>query len=316
VLLRGWITRWLTRFLNQRIDRSERLHHNDTNLLKRHIRKGDVLLVEGDQRISAIIKYLTHSSWSHAALYIGDELVRRGGALSTLAVEHFGDESEHLVVEALTEGVVVSPLVKYDEHNVRVCRPHRLRGPHLRIILDEAVRATGWRYDMRNIFDLAYHSLAATLMPRRFRRHALQFGSGTSTEVICTSLIGRLFHSVGFPVLPSVSPPPDAEEAEEAQRSRWNPFRRWRARYSGVYRRRDPTLLTPRDFDLSPYFAIVKFNVVKQRGFDYGRIEWEETQQPAPTPDEPADGARPMLRLAKRTRQEPTPAHDRSRDQS
>ena len=314
--MRGWITRWLTRFLNQRIDRSERLHHNDTNLLKRHIRKGDVLLVEGDQRISAIIKYLTHSSWSHAALYIGDELVRRGGALSTLAVEHFGDESEHLVVEALTEGVGVSPLVKYDEHNVRVCRPHRLRGPHLRIILDEAVRAIGWRYDMRNIFDLAYHSLAATLMPRRFRRHALQFGSGTSTEVICTSLIGRLFHSVGFPVLPSVSPPPDAEEAEEAQRSRWNPFRRWRARYSGVYRRRDPTLLTPRDFDLSPYFAIVKFNVVKQRGFDYGRIEWEETQQPAPTPDEPADGARPMLRLAKRTRQEPTPAHDRSRDQS
>ena len=46
-----------------------------------------------------------------------------------------------------------------------------------------------------------------------------------------------------------------------------------------MYRRRDPTLLTPRDFDLSPYFEIVKFNVIRQRGFDYERIEWEESAE-------------------------------------
>jgi hypothetical protein len=315
-LLRDAINRWLTRFLNQRIDRYERLHRNDTELLKRHIRKGDVLLVEGDQRISAIIKHLTQSSWSHAALYIGDELVRRGGALSALAVEHFGKEAEHLIVEALTEGVIVSPLVKYAEHNVRVCHPHRLRGPHLRIILDEAVRAIGWRYDMRNIVDLARHLAAVSLMPRRLRRNALQFGSGAATEVICTSLIGRLFHKVRFPVLPSVSELADAENAEDVHRGSWNPFRRWRARYSGVYRHRDPTLLTPRDFDLSPYFAIVKFNVVKQRGFDYGRIEWEESDASAAAPDAPVDDSRPALRLARSDREEPPPEHDRPRHQS
>lgn len=311
-MLRDAINRWLTRFLNQRIDRYERLHRNDTDLLKRHIRKGDVLLVEGDQRISAIIKHLTQSSWSHAALYIGDELVRRGGALSALAVEHFGEESEHLIVEALTEGVVVSPLVKYAEHNLRVCRPHRLRGSHLRTILDDAVRAIGWRYDMRNIVDLARHLVAASLMPRRLRRTALQFGSGAATEVICTSLIGRLFHRVGFPVLPSVSDLPDAESLEELQRGSWNPFRRWRARYSGVYRHRDPTLLTPRDFDMSPYFAIVKFNIVKQRGFDYGRIAWESGDAPAPAPVAPSDDPRPVLRLARGNGEEPAPARDRS----
>ena len=32
------------------------------------IEPGDVLLVEGDNRISAIIKYLTQSTWSHSAL--------------------------------------------------------------------------------------------------------------------------------------------------------------------------------------------------------------------------------------------------------
>ncbi len=79
--MREWINRKLTDFLNQQIGGYERLYANDSDLMKRHIRTGDVVLVEGDQRISAIIKHLTGSSWSHAALYIGDELVRRGGAL-------------------------------------------------------------------------------------------------------------------------------------------------------------------------------------------------------------------------------------------
>ncbi len=38
------------------------------------LRKGDVLLVEGTSRFSSAIKYLTQSTWSHAALYIGDHL--------------------------------------------------------------------------------------------------------------------------------------------------------------------------------------------------------------------------------------------------
>ena len=29
------------------------------------------MLVEGDNRISAIIKYLTQSTWSHSALFVG-----------------------------------------------------------------------------------------------------------------------------------------------------------------------------------------------------------------------------------------------------
>jgi hypothetical protein len=32
----------------------------------------------------------------------------------------------------------------------------------------------------------------------------------------------------------------------------------------------------PRDFDLSPFFEIVKFNVVGEQSFDYERIEWED----------------------------------------
>jgi len=274
--LRDWLTGRITRFLTHPVGRYEQRYHNDPVLLKRHIRKGDVLLVEGDQRVSALIKYLTHSSWSHAALYVGDELVRRGGAMRDLAIEHFGDEADHLVVEALVEGVVASPLVKYVDHNVRVCRPHRLRSAHLRAILDESVAAIGWRYDLRNVLDLALYLLAISLLPERKRRDALRFGSGRRTQVICTSLIGRQFQRVGYPVLPSVTFPDAATPPAAARRMPWMPSRYRPRVYSGVYHRRDPTLLMPRDFDLSPYFEIVKFNVIRERGFDYARIAWDE----------------------------------------
>src|SRR5687768_2222023 len=47
---------------------------SDPDKLRAALRPGDVLLVEGSSRIAAVIKYLTTSTWSHAALYIGDTL--------------------------------------------------------------------------------------------------------------------------------------------------------------------------------------------------------------------------------------------------
>ena len=77
-------------------------------------------------------------------------------------------------------------------------------------------------------------------------------------------------------MLPSVTFP-DTPRTKAA--SRWSILgrrRRGPSLYEGVFRRRHPTLLTPRDFDLSPYFDIVKFNVIEDRGFDYLRIAWAD----------------------------------------
>jgi hypothetical protein len=52
---------------------------NDIAQLKRTVRKCDVILVEGNERISECIKFLTQSSWSHSALYVGDEPLKRTG---------------------------------------------------------------------------------------------------------------------------------------------------------------------------------------------------------------------------------------------
>jgi hypothetical protein len=49
-----------------------RIQPNNLAKLRHAIRKGDVVLVDGDQRVSEVIKYLTQSSWSHAAIYVGE----------------------------------------------------------------------------------------------------------------------------------------------------------------------------------------------------------------------------------------------------
>jgi hypothetical protein len=49
---------------------------------------------------------------------------------------------------------------------------------------------------------------------------------------------------------------------------------------------RHPTLITPRDFDLSPYFDIVKLNPISRGDFDYRRIQWADEEASVPRESE------------------------------
>ena len=257
---------------------------NDIAALKRHIRKGDVILVEGNERVSECIKYLTQSSWSHSALYVGDEPIRRNPALKAPLVAQFGEEADFLLVEAIVEaGVVLSPLSKYRDFNLRVCRPFNLSAADLAEVMDEAIRSVGGAYDVRNVIDLARYFLPLSLVPARFRRQALQFGSGEPTHAICSSIIAASFHRVKFPIVPSYEQlPPEAMPAVHKRRL-WpiGPRTTGMLQY-GALRMVSPTLITPRDFDLSPYFAIVKFNIIESMRFDYRKILWAGDEPPAP----------------------------------
>ena len=275
--VRSRLNQRILAFLNEPLPRYEQRGWNDPAALLRHIRVGDVLLVAGDTRISAIVRYLTQSAWSHAALYVGDELLRGGGERARELERRYGRDAAHLVIEALPEGVVATPLKKYIDYNIRLVRAHGLRREDLARIVADATGALGWRYDVRNVLDLARYLVPITLVPARFRRNALRFGSGVPTEVICSSLIGELFQRVRFPILPP-NELPGADTAPLPARVRLlrRVLRRPTRDYSGLFHMRHPTLLTPADFDLSPYFEVVKFNVIEDGDFDYKQIRWAD----------------------------------------
>jgi len=273
---RRWLVREITRILTAPLPRYELLVPNDFERLKRHVRKGDLILVDGEQRVSLVIKYLTQSQWSHVVVFVGDEMLRRFPERRSELVATYGDEADHLILEALMEGVVVSPLSKYLPNNIRVCRPYSLRKDDRDRILDELLARVGHAYDIKNIIDLARYFFPVSLIPQRFRRRALTIGSGDATSVICSSMIAQAFQNVGFPILPKVlstdpTPPPTGLRRL---------FQRGSSQMSH-YVREPVTLVTPRDFDISPYFEIVKFNVIEDMKFDYRKIRWADDRDEA-----------------------------------
>ena len=276
---RRFLADWFVAELTRQRRYYRRFVYNDAVKLKATIAPGDVLLVDGDQRVSQAVKYLTQSSWSHSALYIGDALLRRDPETRARTQRRFGRESRFLVLEALVaEGVVVSPLMKYIDFNIRICRPMRLRQEDLTAVFEHVLSRVGHQYDRRNFLDLTRYLLPFHLIPQRLQEDALHFGSGVATETICSTLLAEAFAKVQYPILPQRVRRPASTAGERLrQQILGRPTRR---AYSGLLRARHPTLCVPRDFDLSPYFEIVKFNARDEAQFDYRKLEWEAAGTP------------------------------------
>lgn len=274
------LAHWFVRRITRPRRRYRRFAENDPVPLKAAIRPGDVLLVDGDQRVSEAVKYLSQSSWSHSALFIGDALLRRGPELERQTLRRFGRESRYLIVEALVDkGVIVSPLVKYLDFNIRICRPVGLLPADREIVIDHVLARIGQSYDRRNFLDLGRYLLPFHLIPPRLGEDLLHFGSGKETETICSSVLAEAFARVRFPILPlrrRRAPRTLREKLRQQILGRPTRFAR-----SGLLRARHPTLCVPRDFDVSPYFEIVKFDSGRAGAFDY-RLAWDESPGPAP----------------------------------
>lgn len=237
---------------------------SDFDTLCRVLRPGDVILVEGRERVSNAIKYLTQSTWSHAAMYVGDRL----------APPAQGDEPHRLVEVNLGEGCVSAPLTKYARHNTRICRPVGLTEGELQAVTGFMIDRIGLQYDMKNIFDLLRYFLPNPPVPVRWRRRMLAFGSGDPTRAICSSLIARAFQSVRYPILPDVTTV--------------------KARHGSAFARKEilhirhHSLFAPRDFDLSPYFEVVKPHLAD--GFDPHVLEWgDRAEAEVSEPADPVD---------------------------
>ena len=239
--------RRMAHFLAQPRRRQAHPPTSGPQLLARTLRRGDVLLVEGNSRFSTVIKYLTQSTWSHAALYIGEEALEPGGPRRPMLID--------VDVEA---GVRRVPLDAFSDVHTRICRAHGLPPPVIDQLVGFMRARIGYSYDLKNVFDLARY-LILPPVPGHMRRRMIALGSGEPTKAICSTLLAQAFESVRYPILPEI------ELLDTSTAS-------GRRHQQEILHIRHYSLYTPRDFDVSPFFQVVKPRI--EAGFDFRRLRW------------------------------------------
>ncbi len=230
-------------YLSQPIANYKPFATYDIPVLEQIFQPGDILLVEGNTRISSAIKFLTQSTWSHAAFFAGDTTNR------------FTDNGEAcpLIEAELKNGVIASPLSKYSNFNLRICRPVGINESERVDLVKFMADRIGLEYDLKHIFDMLRYFMPTPPVPVRWRRKMISLGSGDPSRAICSSLIAESFQHIHYPILPTIE-----KKTEVAD---------YYYSVDLIYHIRHHSLFTPRDFDVSPFFKIIKPTL--ENNFDF-----------------------------------------------
>ena len=86
----------------------------------------------------------------------------------------------------------------------------------------------------------------------------IALGSGDPTRAICSTLIAQAFQSVRYPILPRIGQKTGHPLSEPA--------------LNEILHIRHHSLFAPRDFDVSPYFQIIKPTI--DGAFDPHKLVW------------------------------------------
>ena len=185
--------------------------------IKSALEPGDVVLVEGQSRVSSAIQFITSSNWSHAAIFIGEAV-----------------SFSHCLIEVkAVDGCKFTDIDVYMHHNLRICRPVFLNNKKRKILIDYLVKKIGSKYDLKNIIDLIRYVFPTPPVPKKLRRNLIGIGAGDPTKAICSTLIAEAFKEIGHPILP------------------------FKNNLESIILRH-PTYCLPKDFDISPFFKIIK----------------------------------------------------------
>ena len=254
--LRSAIWRRVTAWLNHEPPRHD-TPPCDFERLSYEIRAGDVLLVEGRSRVAQVIKSITLSNWTHAALYMGRLHEIDDPRMRERVREHYpAAADEQLLLEALLgHGTIVTPLTEYSGDHLRICRPTHLERRDAQAVINYCADRLGTDYDVRQLLDLARFLVPYGILPRRWRSSLFTHHVGAPTRTVCSTLLAEAFASVHYPVLPILR-----EDDRGGLRLHKRNFK----------------LFTPSDFDYSPYFDIIKYPMMS---FDdlaaYRRLPWD-----------------------------------------
>jgi hypothetical protein len=227
--------------------------------LRYELRPGDVLLVEGRSNISEIIKSITQSIWTHSILYIGrlhdiDDPVLR----DHIQKYRHCSPDEQLIIEAmLGKGIIVSSIEVYDGEHLRICRPRGITRTDSQKVIAYAIDQLGTDYNVRQLMDLARFMFPYWFLPKRWRSSLFEHNAGKPTKTVCSTMMAEAFASVRFPIIPVIHQGKDG-------------------RLKLIHT--NTKLTTPRDFDHSPYFDVIKYPVLD---FDelgiYRKLPWDQT---------------------------------------
>ncbi len=249
-----WLACWLT-CDNESIPE---VPLSDFERIREKIQPADVILIEGRSRVSRVISTITKSPWTHAGLYIGRlSDIQDPELLTYLKKYYHGDPHEQLIVESLMgKGVLISALSQYQHEHIRICRPKGLPLNDAHQVIHYAIQRVGKAYDNQQIFDLARFLFPWFLLPRRWRSSLFSYQAGESTKLTCSLLVAEAFMSIHYPILPLV-------------------------RKNGIkgyeFIRRNSRLFTPRDFDYSPYFDIIKYPIIEfSDKTPYTTVPWND----------------------------------------
>ncbi len=227
--------------------------------LRYELRPGDVLLVEGRSNVSEIIKSITQSIWTHSFLYIGrlhdiDDPVLR----DHIQKYRHCSPDEQLIIEALLgKGVIVSSIESYDGEHLRICRPRGITRSDSQMVVKYAIEQLGADYNVRQLMDLARFMFPYWFLPKRWRSSLFEHNAGRPTKTVCSTMMAEAFAKVRFPIIPVI---------HQNKEGRLKLIRS------------NSKLITPRDFDHSPYFDVIKYPILD---FDelgiYRKLPWDQT---------------------------------------
>src|SRR5712692_6444601 len=176
----------LATFLTQPVKRYSPATTTDPESLSAVLRNGDVLLTEGNTRAAALIKRLTHSTWSHVSMYVGP-------------LEE-GSDPRCIVEADIAQGVRSIRLSELKGLNVRVLRPIGLNDADRSRLAEWVVSQIGGEYDLKHAWVLARSFLG---MPPKVSNAPAPNGIAESaTRFICSTLLANAFSLVGYPILP------------------------------------------------------------------------------------------------------------------
>ncbi len=226
--------------------------------LRYEIRPGDVLLVEGRSNVSAIIRSITQSIWTHSFIYIG-HLHDIDDPDMRAFIQKYREctPDDQLIIEALLgEGIVVKSLFDYEGEHLRICRPRGITRPDVQKVINYCINQLGVNYNVRQLMDLARFLFPYWFLPKRWRSTLFEHNAGRPTKTVCSTMMAEAFASVRFPIHPVI------------HRDRNGQLK---------LLRKNTQLVTPRDFDYSPYFDVIKYPMLD---FDelgiYRKLPWDQ----------------------------------------